>query len=248
MKKIALLAALAMFSNSVFSQQWDGSTNTTGQIFRDGNVSVGLPQTYDRFTLSGNLRMVNGKINFGYFFPNRGSYVDSYFAIEHIENPLGFIGIDGLYIHPSHDVVNMDQSVPDESKTLYISSTSKIGMGTNAVNCGNCTDYRLFVKDGIKTEKVRVEIAASNGWADYVFAKDYKLMPLKDLQTYIDQKGHLPEIPTTKEAIANGIELKEMNILLLKKVEELTLYTLEQQKNLEEQKKRIETLEKKLNK
>lgn len=99
--------------------------------------------------------------------------------------------------------------------------------------------YKLFVKDGIRTEKVKVDIAADNGWADYVFEKDYQLMPLNELAQFIDKNGHLPEVPTTEEAIKNGVELKEMNILLLKKIEELTLYTLEQQK-------RIEALEKKL--
>ena len=99
--------------------------------------------------------------------------------------------------------------------------------------------YKLFVKDGIRTEKIKVDISANNGWADYVFAKDYKLMPLKELDHFITTNGHLPEVPTTEEAIKNGIELKEMNILLLKKVEELTLYTLEQEK-------RIQALEKKI--
>ncbi|WP_431608606.1 hypothetical protein [Chryseobacterium sp. 'Rf worker isolate 10'] len=93
--------------------------------------------------------------------------------------------------------------------------------------------YKLFVKDGIKTEKVKVDIAANNGWADYVFEKDYKLMPLKEVEQFINKNGHLPEVPTTEEAIKNGIELKEMNILLLKKIEELTLYTLEQQRRIE---------------
>lgn len=93
--------------------------------------------------------------------------------------------------------------------------------------------YKLFVKDGIRTEKVKVDIAASNGWADYVFEKDYKLMPLSDLSKFIAEKGHLPEVPTTEEAIKNGIELKEMNILLLKKIEELTLHAIEQQKRIE---------------
>ena len=58
-------------------------------------------------------------------------------------------------------------------------------------------------------------------------------MPLNELDQFIKTNGHLPEVPTTEEAIANGIELKEMNILLLKKVEELTLYTLQQQKQID---------------
>lgn len=99
--------------------------------------------------------------------------------------------------------------------------------------------YKLFVKDGIRTEKVKVDIADNNGWADYVFEKDYKLMPLNEVEQFINKNGHLPEVPTTEEAIKNGIELKAMNILLLKKIEELTLYNIEQQK-------RIEALEKKV--
>lgn len=107
--------------------------------------------------------------------------------------------------------------------------------------------YKLFVKDGIKTEKLKVDIAASNGWADYVFKKDYKLRTLAEVEKFIAENGHLPEVPSEKEAIEKGIELKAMNILLLKKVEELTLYTLLQQKSLDEQNIRIELLEKKLN-
>lgn len=121
--------------------------------------------------------------------------------------------------------------------------TIGIGQFTNQLPAnGIASDgqkYKLFVKDGIRSEKVKVDIASSNGWADYVFEKDYKLMSLNELDQFISKNGHLPEVPTTKEAIENGIELKEMNILLLKKIEELTLYTIEQQK-------RIEALEKKV--
>ncbi|PWN71705.1 hypothetical protein C1631_003535 [Chryseobacterium phosphatilyticum] len=255
MKKTTVILFAILCANSLFSQQWTGNNTTTDPISRSGTVSIGSLNSFDKVTISkGNLRMTDGKINFGYHLPNRGSTIDSYFTIQHYE--IGSLyGGSGLYIYPSHGVVNADGTAPNESKTLYLSPDSRIGMGTNSVNCINCDGYRLFVKDGIKTEKVKVEIAANNGWADYVFAKDYKLMPLKELQSYIDTKGHLPEVPTTEEAINNGIELKEMNILLLKKIEELTLYTLQQQKHMDEQQqymekqnKRIEILEKKANK
>ncbi|WDF46050.1 hypothetical protein PQ459_14210 [Chryseobacterium sp. KACC 21268] len=103
--------------------------------------------------------------------------------------------------------------------------------------------YKLFVKDGIKTEKIKVDISTENGWADYVFKKDYKLMSLKDVEMYISINGHLPEVPSTKQAISNGIELKEMNILLLKKVEELTLHLIDLSKKLEKQNEQIKILE-----
>jgi len=126
-----------------------------------------------------------------------------------------------------------------------------IGTKNDLFSCTSCFGYRLFVKDGIKTEKVKVEIAAENGWADYVFKKDYKLMPLNEVESYININGHLPEVPSTEEAIKNGIELKEMNILLLKKVEELTLHLIEQNNQITNQKyqinnqnERLEVLEK----
>ncbi len=120
------------------------------------------------------------------------------------------------------------------SSKFVVKANGNVGIGTTSLSCSSCSGYKLFVKDGIRTEKVKVEIAAENGWADYVFAKDYKLMPLKEVENYINNNGHLPEVPSTEEAIQNGIELKEMNILLLKKVEELTLHLIEQDKRIEE--------------
>ncbi|MGE8525218.1 hypothetical protein [Chryseobacterium rhizosphaerae] len=100
--------------------------------------------------------------------------------------------------------------------------------------------YRLFVKDGIRTEKVKVDIASANGWADYVFKKDYKLMALSEVEKHIQEKGHLPNIPSAADVVKNGINLGEMNAKLLEKIEELTLYSIEQNKKLtrEEEKNR----------
>jgi len=124
-----------------------------------------------------------------------------------------------------------------------VNGTIGIGTFTNPLPAdGIAPDgekYKLFVKDGIRTEKLKVDVAANNGWADYVFHKDYQLLSLKEVESFISKNGHLPEVPSTEEAIKNGVELKAMNILLLKKIEELTLYTIEQQK-------RLEVLEKKM--
>jgi hypothetical protein len=66
-----------------------------------------------------------------------------------------------------------------------------------------------------------------------VFDKGYELRSLAEVENFINKNGHLPEVPNTEEAIKNGVELKAMNILLLKKIEELTLYSIEQQKRIE---------------
>ena len=84
-----------------------------------------------------------------------------------------------------------------------------------------------------------VEVKLTDWW-DEVFYKNYRLMPLNDLENFVKTNKHLPDIPTEKEVLDNGIDLGKMNALLLKKVEELTLYVIEQQK-------RIEALEKKTN-
>ena len=79
----------------------------------------------------------------------------------------------------------------------------------------------------------------TNGWSDYVFEEDYDLMPLDALEAFVKENKHLPGIPTQAEVAKNGIDLGEMNKKLLEKVEELSLYVIEQEK-------RIKNLEKQL--
>jgi hypothetical protein len=108
----------------------------------------------------------------------------------------------------------------------------------------------------IRSKKVKVE---ANGWPDYVFEPDFHLRPLSVLESYIRINNHLPEVPSAKEIEKDGLDLGQMDATLLKKIEELTLYTIQQEKKIESQKtendlleelvkdliKRIEKLEKK---
>ncbi len=99
-------------------------------------------------------------------------------------------------------------------------------------------NYKLFVEKGILTERVRIAVKGSVEWADYVFDKDYKLMPLKDLENYIATEKHLPEIPTTSQVMNEGVDVGQMQAKLLQKVEELTQYVIAQQKEIDELKKK----------
>lgn len=103
-------------------------------------------------------------------------------------------------------------------------STGNVGIGTNAI-----TNYKLAVDGKIRSREVKVD---NDNWADYVFFKNYKLPTLQEVENHIKEKGHLINIPSAKEVKANGIELGEMNKLLLEKIEELTLYIIEQNKRL----------------
>ncbi|GMN08183.1 hypothetical protein MTsPCn5_35720 [Croceitalea sp. MTPC5] len=116
-------------------------------------------------------------------------------------------------------------SVWTESNTTA-SYNGQVGIGVTTVQ----TEYKLAVNGKIRSKEVRVE---QNNWPDYVFSKEYDLPTLKEIQEHINEKGHLPNIPSAQEVEENGIELGEMNKLLLKKIEELTLYILQQEKRIQ---------------
>lgn len=105
--------------------------------------------------------------------------------------------------------------------------------------------YKLYVEQGILTEKVKVAVKDSKDWYDNVFAPDYQLLSLQKLEKFIKENKHLPEVPTTEEVMTNGLDLGKMNATLLKKVEELTLYMIEMKKDSDEMKARIKELESK---
>lgn len=98
--------------------------------------------------------------------------------------------------------------------------------------------YKLAVAGSMIAESIKVKLAAT--WPDYVFAKDYPLPSLNEMELHIKEKGHLSDIPSATEVKAKGIDLGDMNAKLLKKIEELTLHLIEQNK-------RVEKLENQLN-
>lgn len=137
------------------------------------------------------------------------------------------IGVDGEkgYIYENYNSNNEKVITFKDGRVgignLFDESNSEIPM---------LGDHKLFVTGGITTEEVKVKIKTT--WSDYVFNSDYSLMNLTNLELFIMQNGHLPEVPDQKNVSENGIELGAMNALLLKKIEELTLYIIEQDKRI----------------
>ena len=113
----------------------------------------------------------------------------------------------------------------------------KVSVNTNSMN----TSYSLCVKGGILTDKVK--IMHSSDWPDYVFASGYLLMPLSDLKSFVKEYHHLPEVPTENDIMTEGIEIGDMQGILLKKIEEMTLYILQQQEQIDKLEQRINELE-----
>ncbi len=105
----------------------------------------------------------------------------------------------------------------------------KVGIGTTS------PDYELTVKGKIHAEEVKIDLTVPA--PDYVFKKEYKLLTLEEVQNYITKNGHLPNIPSAKVMETEGVALGAMEMKLLEKIEELTLYTIELKKQAMEQKK-----------
>jgi len=119
-----------------------------------------------------------------------------------------------------------------------------VGIGTPLTS--NPQNYKLAVNGFIGAKEVYVE-NTSTTWPDYVFSNDYNLPSLNDVEKFVNQNKHLPDVPSAAEVAEKGQAVGEMNAVLLKKVEELTLYIIEQNKRMDEQQRKIQELESKIN-
>ena len=124
------------------------------------------------------------------------------------------------------------------------SSNGKIYIGATAAYPSTTGNYKLFVEGGILTEKVKVALRSTANWADYVFEKNYDLMPLKNVEEYIAIHKHLPGIESASELSKNGLDLAEMQAKHMAKIEVMMLYIIEQNKTIEKNIKDIEELKK----
>jgi hypothetical protein len=115
--------------------------------------------------------------------------------------------------------------------SMVIKKTGQIGIGTEWPDF----NYKLDVCGKIRCKELKVE----TGWCDYVFKPDYNLMPLEQLQVFLKEKYHLPEIPTEEDVVKNGSNIGNMQMLQMKKIEELTLYILQLHERIKKLEHRI---------
>ena len=107
-------------------------------------------------------------------------------------------------------------------------------------------NYNLYVSKGILTEKVKVAVKNSSEWSDYVFASDYKLRSLTEVENFVKVNKHLPGVPSAEEVVKEGVDMAKMDAKLLEKVEELTLYMIQQQKQIQQLQKENQRIKRQL--
>ena len=208
---IVLLLTIYQLSSSVFAQQWDGDQNITGSIFRMGKVGIGTNNPGQRLHVS------NGSIAIeatGRDENNRKLI----FTSNTGNNTYGFkFSWRNDDWSPRRDVLFFDKS-----GDVYLTG-GNVGIGTTI------PQSKLSVNGKITAKEVQV---ISSGWGDFVFEKEYCLKPLQEVEDFINTNGHLPDIPSAEEINDKGLNIGEMQSKLLQKIEELTLYLIEQNKKL----------------
>ncbi|QIK60183.1 hypothetical protein G7050_10215 [Dysgonomonas sp. HDW5A] len=113
---------------------------------------------------------------------------------------------------------------------MSIHASGNVGIGTETptqkldVN-GNIRGNHLYANGTVFANEVKVE---ATKWSDFVFDKEYKLLPLEDVKAHIEEHKHLPDVPSEKQVLEEGINVAEMQAKLLQKIEELTLYVIQQ--------------------
>lgn len=120
---------------------------------------------------------------------------------------------------------------PNNNGNAFFTMPVRIGGSYADVNILN-SGYDLYVAGGIRSTKVKVD--AYSNWPDFVFDQNYDLWSLKKTEDYINKNQHLPGVPSAKQVEEEGIDVAEMNAILLQKVEELTLHLIELQKQVDQ--------------
>jgi len=210
-RQISLWGQIIQLQNDGINK-WIGKHNFAGTVVMGNSTGFVDGTTMSSSTLDvGRGTGTWGTVTF------RGSFIHSHFnngTAEHTYIRGGKID-SNVYINDNTD------------GNLYISPLRKggVGIGTNAIGT-----YRLAVEGKIGAREVEVK---AGSWADFVFKKNYNLKSLEEVESYIDSNNHLPDVPSEAEVVKNGVAVGEMLKLQMQKIEELTLYLIEQNKRIQ---------------
>ena len=202
----------------------------------NGNVGIGTTEAKEKLDIRGNI-YINSGVNDNRIFweghnmtmgTRSGSYSHNVFSLK----PGGATQGKLFSVFDMYDA----NSKSDHQRKIRIhsSGTSYFNGGNVGIGTTDTKGFELGVNGKIAATEVKV--ATYSNWADFVFKKDYHLPTLKEVENHIKEKGHLKDIPSAKEVEKNGFFLGEMDSKLLQKIEELTLYTVAQEKEIKKEK------------
>jgi hypothetical protein len=223
-----------------------GNSQNDGNLKVTGNIGIGTNPTSDKLIVQGTTTLkgaLNVKANttidgggvvglslaggqqWSTALLKRNLSLGDLGAIE-FPTPIKRFGIAG----GSDNVLRIFHTYTQEGDNAQIRNLMAFGVNGNiGIQTEPHADYKLSVNGDIRAKRIKVE----TGWSDFVFAKDYNLMSLQGVENFINENGHLPEIPSASEVQSEGADLGEMVKLQMQKIEELTLYIIQQQKEIE---------------
>lgn len=227
------------------------STTITNSLIVNQKIGIGTALPSESLTISNGFGSANGFIVYGssstqsnwntpWYGISKGdeSQIDFVPNVNN-SNPVVLSGFYGVAFKTNKGTMAMDD---DGVVSIGLDAAR---MQKLAKNTPSWHEFKLYVGNGIRTEKVKVDNRSA--WPDYVFNSSYDLMPLSEVETFINENSHLPQVPSEAEINENGIDLAQMDATLLKKIEELTLYTIEQEKQIELLTKELKSLLNKIN-
>ncbi len=206
--------------------KWANATtlSSTSLIYDNGtNVGIGTSNPREKLEVNGNARIGADGVSEPTVDPNTALTIYQSGAnkkglkFKTWDNSLPIISIEN---------VNFTSS----PFTVYGSGKTAIGIKKPSLT-GPHSDAMLSVDGKMVAKEI---IVSTSNWADYVFAKGYHLPNLSDIENYYLANNHLPEVPSEKEVKENGINVADMNVILLKKIEELTILMVEQEKRIKQ--------------
>ncbi len=217
MFKPAVITLIAVFlTTGIFAQIY---------VKNPGNVGVGINLPADKLHVNGNLRLSGDK---EFFFEDNGqirSLDDNHrILFRRAENKMELREYGNI-------ILSSGSTTGTETATMVLTNGGNVGVGTAS------PAYKLHVQGDVKGNNF---VANAYQYADYVFDSAYQLPSLQEVKNFIQKNHHLPDVPSEKEVKKDGLNLASHQVILLKKIEELTLYTIDQNE-------RLKLLEEKMN-
>jgi hypothetical protein len=221
-KKINVLGILILLVHASVNAQW--VTSGTSIYYNRGNVGVGTTAPNHQFSVFGTGALAQMNI----FNTRAGS---GQTAGLRLHTPSGW----NVMLRTVQDIAWLELSDVNGGWVHRWNAGDYFTKGRIGVGTTNLGTYMLSVNGGIRAKEIVVE----SGWADFVFDDKYKLRSLAEIEAFIKQNKHLPEIPSAKEVKKNGVNLGDMESKLLMKIEELTLYLISLQKQNDDFRKEL---------